>query len=354
MILVDAHVHIHDCYNLSEFFDSAYSNFENAAKIIGRENDFTPVILLTEISGKDYFHQLANNAEAKSSFLKSMGNWSVISTDESCSLIIRSGDNKDLFLISGRQVITKEGFEIIKWRKVPTNNHIIGNIARASEPIIEQIFIAPKIYISNQDVFERKLYIIRKQIEKRVRESYLPLAKMFYIVSLSCKTLIYKGMLTSTQLRQYFLDLQNNDLESAIALVHSRFSTNTFPTWDLAQPFRILAHNGEINTIKANRFWLHASEYSLESSAFGDEIRKILPVIEPEKSDSASQDNALELLIQGGRSLAHALMMLIPESFNMLNPIPDNVKYFYESRVVFIEILEVIWDGIKHVEGFRD
>jgi glutamate synthase (NADPH/NADH) large chain len=164
---------------------------------------------------------------------------------------------------------------------------------------------------------------------------------MFYIVSLSCKTLIYKGMLTSTQLRQYFLDLQNNDLESAIALVHSRFSTNTFPTWDLAQPFRILAHNGEINTIKANRFWLHASENSLESPFLGDEIKKILPIIEPGKSDSASLDNALELMIHGGRSLSHALMMLIPESFNMLNPIPDNVKYFYEYHSAFMEP----WDG---------
>ncbi|MBN2503685.1 MAG: glutamate synthase large subunit [Anaerolineales bacterium] len=239
------------------------------------------------------------------------------------------------------RIVTHENFELIAWRDVPRDGNMIGRIARASEPVIEQIFIAPRSNIQDQDELERKLYIIRKQIEKQIRESHIPLAKMFYIVSLSCKTMIYKGMFTSAQLRQYFLDLQNKDLESAIALVHSRFSTNTFPTWDLAQPFRALAHNGEINTIKANRFWLHASEDSLESPVFGDDIKKVLPVIEPDKSDSASLDNALELLVHGGRSLPHALMMLIPESFNMLNPIPDDVKYFYEYHSAFLEP----WDG---------
>ncbi len=240
-----------------------------------------------------------------------------------------------------QRVVATEGFELINWREVPRDRRAVGPIARAAEPIIEQIFIAPKIEIPDQDALERKLYIIRKQIENQIRDSHLPLAKMFYMVSLSCRTMIYKGMFTSTQLGQYYLDLQDTGVESAIALVHSRFSTNTFPTWDLAQPFRVLAHNGEINTIKANRFWLQASEDNLESPIFGADIKKVLPVIEPNKSDSASLDNALELLVHGGRSLPHALMMLIPESFNMLNPIPDDVKYFYEYHSAFMEP----WDG---------
>ena len=239
------------------------------------------------------------------------------------------------------QVIQHENFELLGWRAVPTDNCAIGEIARATEPTIQQIFVAPKEPLPTQEVLERKLYLIRKQIENRVRNAPLPQAGMFYIVSLSCKTMIYKGMFTSAQLRKYYLDLQDERLESAIALVHSRFSTNTFPTWDLAQPFRMLAHNGEINTIKGNRFWVQASESNLESPLFGDDIHKLFPIIEPGKSDSASIDNILELLVQGGRSLPHALMMLIPESFNMLNPIPDDLKYFYEYHSAFLEP----WDG---------
>ncbi len=184
-----------------------------------------------------------------------------------------------------RRSVTENGFELIAWRAVPIDSAAIGQIARASEPAIEQIFLAPREEISTQEDLERKLYIIRKQIENQIRNSNLPLAESFYIVSLSSKTIIYKGMFTSAQLKQYFLDLQDPDLESAIALVHSRFSTNTFPTWDLAQPFRALAHNGEINTIKANRFWLHASEDNLASPLFGADIKKVLPIIEPNKSE---------------------------------------------------------------------
>jgi len=240
-----------------------------------------------------------------------------------------------------RQVLHAENFDLLGWRAVPTDNSTIGEIARAAEPTIQQLFIAPREPFADQEKLERKLYVIRKQIETRVHNAPLPQARMFYIVSLSSKTLIYKGMFTSAQLRQYFLDMQDERLESAIALVHSRFSTNTFPTWDLAQPFRILAHNGEINTIKGNRFWVQASEATLESPLFGTDIQKLFPIIEPGKSDSASIDNILELLVQGGRSLPHALMMLIPESFNMLNPIPDDLKYFYEFHSAFMEP----WDG---------
>jgi glutamate synthase (NADPH/NADH) large chain len=193
----------------------------------------------------------------------------------------------------------------------------------------------------SQDALERKLYVIRKSIETEMRQSDLSQAARFYIPSLSTKTTVYKGMLTAEQLRVYYQDLQDQGLVSAVALVHSRFSTNTFPTWDLAHPFRMIAHNGEINTIKANRFWMHASEAGFKSDLFGDDIQKILPVIEPGKSDSASFDNVLELLVMAGRSLPHALMMLIPESFNKLNPIPDDLKYFYEYHSSFMEP----WDG---------
>ncbi len=239
------------------------------------------------------------------------------------------------------RVLQFEKFRLIAWRNVPTDSAQIGTIARAAEPYISQFFVAPQSDYSAQPDLERKLYVIRKRIEAEIRKAALSQAGMFYIVSLSSQTIIYKGLFTSSQLRQYYLDLQNPDLESAIALVHSRFSTNTFPTWDLAQPFRILAHNGEINTIRGNRFWIQARESEFESPLFGEDIHKIRPVIEPEKSDSASVDNILELLVHGGRSLPHALMMLIPESFNMLNPIPDDVKYFYEYHSAFMEP----WDG---------
>lgn len=239
------------------------------------------------------------------------------------------------------RIVHDEQFSLIGWRDVPTDNSKIGEIARSSEPTIKQVFITSKKDISNPAEFERKLYIIRKQVEAKISNLGIAQRGMFYIVSLSSQVIIYKGMLTSAQLRNYFPDLQNPEIESAIALVHSRFSTNTFPTWDLAQPFRYLAHNGEINTIRGNRFWIEARETSFESTLFGEDIKKISPVIEPGKSDSASVDNILELLVHAGRSLPHALMMLIPESFNMLNPIPDDLKYFYEYHSAFMEP----WDG---------
>ncbi|MCC7452420.1 MAG: glutamate synthase large subunit [Anaerolineae bacterium] len=238
------------------------------------------------------------------------------------------------------QVIDAEGLRVLAWRNIVTDNSAIGEIARASEPVMRQVFIAGKSALT-QDELERKLYIVRKQIEKYIRESQLLQARLFYLSSLSTKTIVYKGMFMSMQLRGYFADLNDERLTSAIALVHSRFSTNTFPSWDLAQPFRVIAHNGEINTIKGNRFWMSTSEASFESPIFGDDIKKILPVVEPGKSDSASFDNVLELLVAAGRSLPHALMMLIPESFNKLNPIPDDLKYFYEYHSAFMEP----WDG---------
>jgi glutamate synthase (NADPH/NADH) large chain len=237
------------------------------------------------------------------------------------------------------QVVCEEGLSIISWRDVPVDSCVIGDIARSAEPVIKQVFVSGQGM--DQVTLERKLYVVRKLTENRIRNSNLSQKDTFYPVSLSTRTLLYKGMFMPNQLGNYYLDLQDERLESAIALVHSRFSTNTFPSWDLAQPFRLLAHNGEINTIKGNRFWIQAREASLESPIFGDDIKKLLPIIEPSKSDSASFDNILEMLVATGRSLPHALMMLIPESFNKLNPIPDDVKYFYEYHSSFMEP----WDG---------
>ncbi len=239
------------------------------------------------------------------------------------------------------EVIAREGLRIAGWRDVPVNSDVLGEIARSAEPVIRQIFIAGDTAALTDDTLERKLYVVRKQVENAVRASGREHTASFYITNLSTRTVIYKGMLMSEQLRQYFPDLSDPRLTSAIALVHSRFSTNTFPTWDLAQPFRFIAHNGEINTIQGNRFWIQARETSFESPLFGDDIKKLLPIIEPGKSDSASFDNVLELLVKAGRSLPHALMMLIPESFNHLNPIPEDLKFFYEYHSAFMEP----WDG---------
>ena len=189
--------------------------------------------------------------------------------------------------------VEAEGLKLIAWRNVPVDGSVIGEIARSTEPMIRQIFVKGNY---EQDVLERKLYLARKQAERSVRESKLAGKNSFYLPSFSSKIMIYKGMFTPSQLRDYFKDLTHPEMKSAIALVHSRFSTNTFPTWDLAQPFRMIAHNGEINTIKGNRQWMHARESLLESTLFGDEIDKLYPIIEPGKSDSASFDNTLEFL----------------------------------------------------------
>ena len=236
------------------------------------------------------------------------------------------------------QVIADEGLNFIEFRQVPVNNSCLGEIALSSEPEILQIFITADL---EQDELERKLYIVRKRIEREIRNSHLPCRYSFYIPSLSTKVLVYKGMFTPDQLSEYYLDFQNPELKSAIALVHSRFSTNTFPTWDLAQPFRYIAHNGEINTIKGNRLWMHARESRLKSELFEEDLNKLYPVIEPGKSDSASLDNVLEFLVLTGRSLPHALSMLIPESWNDKNPIPNSLKAFYEYHSTFKEP----WDG---------
>jgi glutamate synthase (NADPH/NADH) large chain len=234
-------------------------------------------------------------------------------------------------------IVNEEGIELIGFREVPRDNSVIGDIARGAEPNMKQILLGADL---PQEELERKLYIIRKRAEKFVAASNLKEKTLFYLPSLSTRVLIYKGMLTSEQLGGYFLDLQDERMESAIALVHSRFSTNTFPSWDLAQPFRMLAHNGEINTVKGNRFWMQARESILKSEILGD-LEKIYPVIEPFKSDSASLDNVLEFLVMSGKSLPYAMSILIPESWNEKNPISPELKAFYQYHSTFMEP----WDG---------
>ena len=233
--------------------------------------------------------------------------------------------------------IEKEGLTLMHLRKVPVNTDILGNDSRDTEPDIKQVFITG---CDDQQMLELKLYIIRKRIEKRVAASDIPDRKDFYVVSLSTKSIIYKGMLESMQLRHYFPDLANHYLTSGLALVHSRFSTNTFPTWSLAQPFRLLAHNGEINTIRGNRGWMEARESVLSSPRIPN-IDEIRPIIQPGMSDSASLDNVLEFFVASGMSLPHAMAMLVPESFNEKNPISENLKAFYEYHSILMEP----WDG---------
>lgn len=229
--------------------------------------------------------------------------------------------------------IEREGLQLMHLRNVPTNPDCLGNAALSTEPAIKQVFITG-ISDDKVDSFARTLYIIRKKIERRVTH------KDFYICSLSNTNIIYKGMLSSMQVRQYFPDLTNPYFTSGLALVHSRFSTNTFPTWSLAQPFRLLAHNGEINTIRGNRGWMQARESVLSSDMLGD-IRQISPIIQSGMSDSASLDNVLEFFVMSGLSLPHAMSVLVPESFNDKNPISEDLKAFYEYHSILMEP----WDG---------
>jgi len=229
--------------------------------------------------------------------------------------------------------IEREGLQLMHLRTVPTNPEVLGVAAREVEPDIKQIFVTG---VSEDDVpvFDRILYKVRKRIENRIDD------EDFYLCSLSSKNIIYKGMLTSGQLRRYFPDLSNDYFTSGLALVHSRFSTNTFPKWKLAQPFRLLAHNGEINTIRGNRGWMKARESVLSSEALGD-IKDLRPIVQDGMSDSASLDNVFEFLMMSGLSLPQAMAILVPESFNDKNPISEDLKAFYEYHSILMEP----WDG---------
>ena len=230
-----------------------------------------------------------------------------------------------------RQETEKAGLTFFHVREVPVDSNVLGDASRKTEPKIVQIFITGAQDVSK---FETQLYLLRKHIERRIND------RDFYIVSLSNRIMVYKGMVTSNQLREYYPDLGSPFFTSALAMVHSRFSTNTFPTWSLAQPFRMLAHNGEINTIRSNRSWMEARESVLSSAALG-EVKDFSPIIQPEMSDSASFDNALEFFVRSGMSLPHAMAMMVPESFNEKNPISQSLKDFYEYHSILMEP----WDG---------
>ncbi|MBK7251326.1 MAG: glutamate synthase large subunit [Gammaproteobacteria bacterium] len=239
------------------------------------------------------------------------------------------------------RIVQSEGQQLIGWRTVPTNSAPLGDTAKASEPFIRQVFIARNPELADDMAFERRLYVIRKRAYSEIRTSTLDGHEYWYIPSLSHKTLVYKGMLLTAQLPQYFPDLENPEMETALALVHSRFSTNTFPSWDRAHPYRYLAHNGEINTLRGNINWMRAREALFESEVFGEDIRKILPIVNPNGSDSAMFDNTLELLVLAGRSLPHAVMMMIPEPWSKHESMDDERRAFYQYHTSLMEP----WDG---------
>ena len=239
------------------------------------------------------------------------------------------------------QVVEREGQKVLGWRDVPTNSSTIGDRARMSEPRHRQIFVGRGESTPDLLAFERKLYVIRKQSRLKVKSSDIPRREAFYMPCFSARTLVYKGMLMSDQLPVYFPDLTDPAMETALALVHSRFSTNTFPSWSRAHPYRFLAHNGEINTLRGNINWMHARQSLFESKLFGADIRKIRQVIDPGGSDSGMFDNALELLVLSGRSLPHAVMMMIPEPWSGDSSMSDEKRAFYEYHACLMEP----WDG---------
>ncbi|MGH2862024.1 MAG: glutamate synthase large subunit, partial [Solirubrobacteraceae bacterium] len=230
--------------------------------------------------------------------------------------------------------VRNEGQRVIWWRDVPVDDRYAGDTARASQPYIRQVLVAAAEDVPDQDAFERKLYVIRRLIE-------IEAGNELAIASFSSRTLVYKGMLTAPQLPRYFTDLRDPRLASRLALVHSRFSTNTFPSWTLAHPFRMVAHNGEINTLRGNANWMRARESQLASELFGDDLQKIMPVIQPGASDSAALDNVLELLVLSGRSIPHAMMMMIPEAYRTRRDLDPDVKGFYDFHSCLLEP----WDG---------
>ncbi|MCC2639988.1 MAG: gltB [Nitrospira sp.] len=237
------------------------------------------------------------------------------------------------------RVIKDEGAKLLGWRDVPVKSDRIGDLARSTEPFMRQLFIARGIF--TEEEFERRLYVIRKCAERAVRESAIEGREYFYISSLSSSTIVYKGLLLPHQIPQYYQDLTDNSLTSALALVHSRFSTNTFPTWPLAHPYRYICHNGEINTLKGNVNWMRARQGRLNTELFGEDMQKLFPIVYENQSDSACLDNALEFLVLGGRSLPHAMMMLIPEPW-VANPQMDlDRRGFYEYHAAMQEP----WDG---------
>ena len=238
------------------------------------------------------------------------------------------------------RIVREEGLTLLGWRDTPVYASAIGRVARASQPYIQQIFVkcAPGM---DADAFERKLYVVRKRAENEVRESGIGDAEMFYIPSLSCRTIVYKGLMLAPQITNFYRELSDPDAVSALCLVHQRFSTNTFPSWQRAHPYRYVAHNGEINTLRGNVNWMQARQSLLESPLFGEDLKKLHPIIAPDGSDSSNFDNAVELLLQAGRSLPHVMAMLIPEAWSGNPHMNPDKRAFYEYHACLMEP----WDG---------
>jgi len=247
------------------------------------------------------------------------------------------------------QIVTEEGQTILGWRTVPTNNESLGNGSRSCEPFIRQLFIGRGPGLADDLAFERKLFVIRKRAENEIGRAGHASDDAFYICSLSCRTIVYKGMLTPDQVDEYFLDLRDERLDTALAMIHSRFSTNTFPSWERAHPNRYVIHNGEINTLRGNINWMHARESMIDESVFGDDLEKVFPIIDTSGSDSTMFDNCLEFLALGGRSLPHAVMMMIPEPWSNHESMSADKKAFYEYHSCLMEP----WDGPASI-GFTD
>src|SRR5882724_4843944 len=253
----------------------------------------------------------------------------------------RTAADRDACRAVLERMVADEGQVVLGWRPVPTDSSPIGPTARSVEPVVEQVFIARGPAVPDRASFERKLYIIRKRAEHAVRNSEIGQRKYFYLPSLSANTLVYKGMLSADQIEGMFPDVTDPLVESALALVHQRFSTNTFPSWPLAHPYRYVAHNGEINTLRGNINWMRAREALCRSAALGDDLKKVLPVTRDGLSDSATFDNVLEFLVMNGRSLPHAILMMIPEPWQNHESMSPERRAFYEYHASLMEP----WDG---------
>ncbi len=250
------------------------------------------------------------------------------------------------------EIVAAEGQRLLGWRDVPTDSASLGATARASQPVIRQLLVGRGEGSEAGDAFERKLFVIRRLAEKAVSRSALPGRDTFYVASLSSRTVVYKGMLNADQLAAFYPDLSSEAFASCLAMVHSRFSTNTFPSWSRAHPYRYISHNGEINTLRGNVNWMQARQRLSSSRLFGDDLTKVLPVLDLEGSDSSMFDNVLELLVLAGRSLPHALMMMVPEPWSRHESMDPALKAFYEFHSCFMEP----WDGpasIAFTDGTR-
>ncbi len=258
------------------------------------------------------------------------------------------GEARTLAMNLLAEIVRGEGQHLLGWREVPTDNALLGETSLEAEPAVRQVFIGRGTWVETEDDFERRLYVVRKQFEREVERRGIGDSEAFYFSSLSCRTVVYKGMLTALQLPEYYPDLRDRRMVTALAMFHSRFSTNTFPSWKLAHPYRMIAHNGEINTLRGNRNWMAAREALLASPRF-DDIHKILPIIDEAGSDTASLDSALELLTLAGRPIEHAMMMLIPEAWGGHETMSAAKKAFYEYHSLLMEP----WDGPASV-AFTD